>query len=275
MAPCGEVGLSRGETCQFSYINLGEFVKDGAVDYQALKETIAISMRFLDNVVDYNIVHHKNDQSRQMAEDKRKVGLGVCGFADLLKAMSLRYGSPESITLADNLFSFINFESKKASVALAKERGAFGAFKESELATGSGKLLERLKSSVSQVVNTEDWLELVAEIKQSGIRHCSTIALPPTGRSSQVIGASQSIEPHFSEFLEVTSHEQLEMIATIQKFVDESISKTINVSHETTVEQIAQIIMDAIKHNLKGITIYRDGSRSNQPKKLINDYGKI
>jgi ribonucleotide reductase alpha subunit len=104
----------------------------------------------------------------------------------------------------------------------------------------------------------------------SGIRHCSTIALPPTGRSSQIIMASQSIEPDLKDFLSVDSHKQIKMLAAIQRFVDESISKTINIAKETTKEEIKQIIIDSMNHPLKGITIYRDGSRFNQPNKLVN-----
>jgi ribonucleoside-diphosphate reductase alpha chain len=267
MAPCGEVGLARGESCQFSYINLGKFIKDGVVDYEELKKTIDFSVHFLDNIVDYNIKNSSSTEGVMMAENKRKIGLGVCGFDDLLKKLSLEYGSDESLKLAADLFSFLNYQSKLASVELAKERGAFKKFAESQLASDS-HLMNKLAAEETETVSRKDWLELIAEIKVSGIRHCATIALPPTGRSSQIISASQSIEPDFKDFLKISSHKQIEMIFVIQKFVDESISKTINVKNETSVEEIKQMLLDAMEHNLKGITIYRDGSRSNQPKKI-------
>lgn len=94
------------------------------------------------------------------------------------------------------------------------------------------------------------------------------MALPPTGRSSLIIGASQSIEPYFEEMLDVSPEDQLLMIASIQRFVDESISKTVNVNEETILEEIKSIIRKAIDLNLKGITIYRDKSRNYQPTKL-------
>lgn len=267
MAPCGEIGLARGEACQFSYINLGKFVKEGVIDYEGLKETIDFSVHFLDNVVDYNIKNSSSPEGVAMAENKRKIGVGVCGFDDLLKGLSLEYGSDESIKLAKNLFSFINYQSKLASLELAKERGAFKMFNESEF-VGDCHMMNRLSSEETETVSREQWLKLIVDIKKEGIRHCSTMALPPTGRSSQIIGASQSIEPDFIDFLKVNSHQQIEMLAAIQKFVDESISKTINVKNETTVEEIKQMLLDSIHHDLKGITIYRDGSRSNQPMKM-------
>jgi ribonucleoside-diphosphate reductase alpha chain len=267
VAPCGEVGLARGESCQFSYINLGKFVKDGEIDYEGLKSTIVFSMHFLDNIVDYNIKNSSNQESILMASNKRKIGLGVCGFNDVLKEMSLEYGSDESIKLAKNLFSFINYQSKIASVDLAKQRGAFKMFSESQL-VGDSHMMNKLAEEETETVSKNDWLKLIDDIKANGIRHCSTTALPPTGRSSQIVKASQSIEPSFKNFLHVDSHKQIEMVAAIQKFIDEAISKTINVKNETTVEEIKNILLESMSHGLKGITIYRDGSRSNQPKKI-------
>ncbi len=113
-------------------------------------------------------------------------------------------------------------------------------------------------------------MELEKEVKNSGIRNCATIALPPTGRSSLLIGASPSIEPSFEEILEISPGDQLLMVASIQKFVDESISKTINIPESSTVEEIKKILKTAINLPLKGITIYRDKSRNYQPINLIN-----
>jgi ribonucleoside-diphosphate reductase alpha chain len=268
VAPCGEIGLARGESCQFLYINLGKFVNKDKVNYEELEDAVKLSIHFLDNVVDYNIKNTSNLKSASMMRNKRKIGLGVCGLDDLLRSLSLRYGSEESIKLAGELLSFINYHSKRASVELAKQRGSFEMFDESQFASGDSYVMNRLASEQTETVSKNEWLDLIKEIKERGIRHCATISLPPTGRSSQIIRASQSIEPNFKDFLEVASYEQISMMATIQKFVDESISKTINVKNETTIDEIKQILLDSMEHKLKGITIYRDGSRSNQPEKM-------
>lgn len=266
MAPCGEIGLASGESCQFSYINLGKFVNDGKIDYNDLQKTVDFSVHFLDNVIDYNIKNN-NSTSTLITENKRKIGLGVCGFDDMLKKLSLTYGSDESIKIARDLFSFINYQSKISSVELAKQRGTFKMFPKSQL-VGNSYLMNRLASQETSTVSKDDWLKLIDNIKVNGIRHCSTTALPPTGRSSQIIEASPSIEPNFKDFLQINSHKQIMMISEIQKFIDESISKTVNVKNETSVEEIKLVLLDSMKSNLKGITIYRDGSRLNQPNKF-------
>ncbi len=267
LAPCGEVGLSYGETCQFSYINMGEFVKNNKIDYKELKRTIFLTVRFLDDIVEYNISRYSNAISKNITKDKRKIGLGVCGFADLLKKLNLPYNSKEARNVAENLFSYINYYSKKASVKLAKERGTFGKFRESKYVTEKN-IIRKYSKKPTEKVSKNQWIELEKEIKKNGIRNCSTIALPPTGRSSLIIKASQSIEPHFEEMLGISPENQILMTASIQKFVDESISKTVNVSENTTPKQIKGIIKKAIVLNLKGVTIYRDESRSYQPTKL-------
>lgn len=267
LAPCGEVGLSSGETCQFSYINLGEFVKNGKIDYEELEKTIFLAVRFLDDIVEYNISRYSNDTSKNITKNKRKIGLGACGFADLLKSLKLAYDSEQARNIAENLFSHINYISKKASVQLAKERGAFGKFSESKYATEEN-IIKKYSEKPTEIITENQWAELEKEIKENGIRNCATIALPPTGRSSLIIGASQSIEPHFEGMLDISPEDQLLMTASIQKFIDESISKTVNVSKNTTIEQIKGIIKKSIALNLKGITIYRDKSRNYQPTKL-------
>ncbi|MDD2647026.1 MAG: ribonucleotide reductase N-terminal alpha domain-containing protein [Patescibacteria group bacterium] len=267
LAPCGEVGLAEGETCQFSYINLGQFVNDGSIDYDGLKQAIELVVRFLDDTVEYNISRYESDASRDIAKKKRKIGLGVCGFADLLAKLKIDYASPEAIELARNIFSFINYISKKTSSELALERGAFGDFEKSRY-VGDDSIIRRYSRQETETVSRDSWLALDAEIREHGIRNCATVSLPPTGRSCLIIKASQSIEPFFRDMLRISPKDQLLIISAIQEFVDESISKTVNVSEDTTVDEIKNILLMAIDLNLKGITIYRDKSRNGQPIKI-------
>jgi len=267
LAPCGEVGLVEGETCQFCYVNLGEFVSEQEVDYKGLEQAVRTSMRFLDDAVEYNIAHYDDELSKNVAGKRRKVGLGVCGFADFLAKLGVQYQDGRSRDLAEDVFSFINYISKSESVELAKERGPFGAFGESKY-TQTESIIYDFASNPTKTVSAEMWLDLDREIKESGLRNCATTAIPPTSRSSRIIGASPSVEPYFEEMLGISPEEQLMMVSSIQKFVDESISKTINIPEEATVEQIRDILLLALKSNVKGITIYRDKSRSNQPEKV-------
>lgn len=267
LAPCGEVGLVEGETCQFSYINLGQFLVNGKIDYNELEKVSKTAVRGLDDVLEYNISRYENKTSQQVARDRRKVGVGICGFADLLAQMHLPYMSEEAKQIAEDLISFINYTSKKESVELSKERGAFGGFVDSKYQSQNDIVLKFAEYD-TRTISKSMWRELDKDIKEFGIRNCSTIALPPTGRSSYIIGASPSIEPYFSEMLKTTYGAQLDLLSSFQKFTDESISKTINVAESTTTEEIENILLSSIDSNLKGITIYRDKSREAQPEKI-------
>jgi ribonucleoside-diphosphate reductase alpha chain len=232
-----------------------------------MKKTIFLVVRFLDDVVEYNISRYLNEIIKNITKDKRKIGLGVCGLADLLKKLKLDYDSEQTRSVVENLFSYINYVSKKASIKLSKERGSFGKFNESKYVT-EDNIIEKYSKKPTETITENQWIELEKEIKESGVRNCATIALPPTGRSSLIIRASQSIEPYFEKMLRISSENQLLMIASIQKFVDESISKTVNVNENTTFGEIEKIIKKSITLNLKGVTIYRDKSRNYQPAKL-------
>ena len=267
LAPCGEVGLVEGETCQFSYINIGKFVSDGIINYPELEKTVKVAVKFLDNAVDYNIDRYDNDLNKKVAEQKRRIGLGICGFADLLKILQMGYSSEGARKQAEDIFSFINFVSKRESVELAKTRGSFGGFPESKYMSDEN-IITAYSRRQTETVSGIMWLALEREVKKCGIRNCSTVAVPPTGRSSRVIGASPSIEPYFSDILKVSPENQIKMISSIQKFTDESISKTINISQDASVGEIKRILLLSMESNLKGITIYRDKSREAQPQKI-------
>ncbi len=267
LAPCGEVGLAAGETCQFSYLNLGEFVENGEINYQELERVVILVTRFLDDVVEYNISRYSNETSKKVTEDKRKIGIGVCGLADLLKKLDIEYSSDESFNLVENLFSYINYVSKKTSIDLAKQRGSFGKFDESKYVS-EDNIIKNYSHKATDTVSKDQWIELEKNIKLNGIRNCATITLPPTGRSSLLINASQSIEPYFKDIVSISTKKQLLMVTKIQKFVDESISKTVNIPSHSSPEEIKEVIKMSISLGLKGITLYRDKSRLNQPTKL-------
>ena len=233
------------------------------------EKTIAMGIRFLDNVVEYNISKYSDKVSQSITKSKRKIGLGACGFADMLDKLSINYKSQKAREIAEDLFSFINFISKKTSIELANERGSFEKFNESKYLTNNN-ILKKYSEHPTNKVSKKQWLELEEKIKKYGIRNCATIALPPTGRSSLLIGASPSIEPRFNKALEISPENQLLMVASIQKFVDESISKTINIPENSTVEDIKNILKTSMVLPLKGITVYRDKSRNHQPINLLN-----
>ena len=193
MASCAEIGLEEGEMCLFSHINLNEFLnkETNKIDFQTMGRAVSTLSRFLDNVIDINLAEKVGQDN--IASQKRRFGIGVCGFADLLANMGVPYGSPQSQKILADCLEVINYSSKKASMQLAKEKGCFPLFDES-------RYNERdflIKHSEGSPITQAQWDELYDDIQKYGLRNATTTALPPTGSSSRIVGASYSIEPYF------------------------------------------------------------------------------
>ncbi len=207
-APCGEIPLLSGEVCHFGYLNLNAFVCEGKMDYASLKESIHYLVLMLDNAIEVSIQSTLMPESIHLTQKIRKIGIGVCGFADMLVSMGLQYDSEEARSLAENIISFINFESKKASVELAKHRQPFPAYHDEH--TRRDLIVGRYLNQSTQTVSTDDWHELQEMINQHGIRNLSTVILPPVGRSSLLGGVTASIEPIFKLALDPNLEKALE-----------------------------------------------------------------
>ncbi len=331
VAPCGEVGLAAGESCQFGYINVSKFFvkKSGShyeIDFDALKKVTHLMVRVLDNAIEISIERYAFSEQKEIMQAKRKIGVGICGLADLLLACGLSYADQEARALAQDLVAFINYHSKLASHELAQKRGSFTAMYLSKGCRYNeipGYIEQRYGKIATQHVSPHMWQDLAATIRETKLlRNASTVALPPTGRSAMLINASQSIEPLFSLVemngkqkglnpllekaltdsgvlseslkekiyasgqiqglseipqhirnifktgLDLSSEEHLAMLEALQSVVDESISKTINVKESISVQEIEDILYKSYTKGLKGVTLYRDGSRKSQPKTL-------
>jgi len=268
--PCGEQPLHDYEACNLGSINLLNFYSTEAgdrFDWQRYKETIEIAVRFLDNVIDVNIF--PLPQIEAMAKGNRRIGLGVMGFADLLIRLEIPYNSPKALEFAQRLISFTRQEATACSISLAKERGSF----------------PNINQSIYQ---------------GQEMRHASVLTIAPTGTISRIAGCSSSIEPVFafkvvSRILDseikdihplyreweeensgkrppnwfvtaqdISPIDHLKMQEVFQEHVDSAVSKTINFAHEATRDDIAATYRQAFKMKIKGITVYRDGCRSQQ-----------
>ena len=292
-APCAEVGLTTGESCQFGYINIAGFLSaGGAVEVDALRRVARLMTRILDNALEISIQNYTETANRTVMSQKRKIGIGICGLADLLVRLRMPYSSPEARQIALDIVTLINFESKQASYELAKTRGSFGAMSapQGNRHIEEPSFIERRYGSLeSRYVSLRDWIELAERIRsEKMLRNASTISLPPTGRSALIIDASTGVEPIFSKDAYLMIHpglsleeqmyiqtaksiepiDHLRMAAVLQKGVDESISKTINMSSETSKDDIAMIYKAAWDFGLKGVSVYREGSKNAQPVKL-------
>lgn len=196
--PCSEMGLASGETCQFGYINLAKFVSPEGMNWEKLIDATTVMTRALDNAIEISCGGYPDPESLRLANLKRKIGIGVCGLADMLLACDLPYDSEKARQLARNVLSVINYNSKLASVELAEERGSCQAM---DLIIGNkyfNGFLEGKYGEGTEMVSGEMWRELAQRIRDTRmLRNILTTSLPPTGRASILMGAVSGIEPIF------------------------------------------------------------------------------
>ncbi len=196
--PCAEMGLSKGETCQFIYINISKFCAPGGIDYSRLDRIVRVIVRALDNAVEYGITRYPSQTSMHVAKLKRKIGIAVSGIADTLLFYGIPYGSNRSLALVRDIVSFINFVSKEASVALAVDRGPCGAMRDRDHNAYYRDYLKRRYHVSTATVSATDWEALSDRIKSTGLlRNILTVTQPPAARVSLLMDCSFGIEPLF------------------------------------------------------------------------------
>lgn len=287
--PCGEQGLPAWGVCNLSAINLSKFYDEEKhdVDWENLRKTVRYSVRFLDNVIDRTPYHFEENKANQLNE--RRVGLGSMGLAELMIKLNIRYGSEESLEFIDKLYSFIAKEAYLASAEIAKEKGSFPAF-------DCEKFLQ--SGFVKHMIDT--FPEIKDVIVENGIRNVTLLTQAPTGSTGTMVGTSTGIEPYFAfEYyrksrlgfdkqlvpiaqqwkdanpdkelpewfvtsMDLSAMDHVLVQASIQRWVDSSISKTVNAPHDFTIEDTKVLYEKAFELGCKGVTIYRDGSRDTQ-----------
>ncbi len=291
--PCGEQPLLPYESCNLGSINLGLFVKDSKLDYPALKETVWQAVHFLDNVIEVNKFPLKEIQ--EMTLRTRKIGLGVMGFADALIRLGIPYNSEEAISMAKELMSFINRESKLASAELAKRRGNFPAYRGSiydtpetpymrnattttiaptgtiSIIAGASSGIEPL-FAVSYVRHVLDGTELVethplfVEAMEAAGSYSDALIkkIAQIGSVQDVDGVPESLKAIFITSMDISPEDHIAIQAAFQKETDNAVSKTINFPEDATKDSIRNAYLLAWSQGLKGITIYRMGSRPAQ-----------
>ncbi|WP_295541646.1 ribonucleoside-diphosphate reductase subunit alpha [uncultured Pseudacidovorax sp.] len=203
---CTEITLNTSDTetavCNLGSVNLLQHLKDGGVDHEKLKKTIAVAMRMLDNVIDINYYAVKKARDSNMRH--RPVGLGLMGFQDALYELRIPYASEQAVDFADKSMEAICYYAYWASTELAAERGRYNSFKGSLWDKGilpidSLDLLEKARGGYVEVdrSRTLDWDALRAKIARDGMRNSNCVAIAPTATISNIIGVDASIEPCF------------------------------------------------------------------------------
>ncbi len=295
--PCGEQPLLPFESCNLASINLSKMVKKEnhkpEIDYAKLRQTVKLGVRFLDNVIDVN--KFPLPQIEKMTKATRKIGLGVMGFADTLLMLRIPYNSDKALEVAENVMRFISEEATKESVRLGEERGLFPAFKGSIYDTGDGlkprnsarttiaptgtlSIIAGCSSGIEplfalsytrhildgqQLVEVNPYFEEAA--KNEGFYSTKLMQQLAEGKGlREVEGIPEWVNDTFVTSHDITPEWHVRMQAAFQKSTDSAVSKTVNLPHEATVENVAEVYMLAYKLGLKGITIYRDRSRDSQ-----------
>ncbi len=291
--PCGEQPLLPYESCNLGSINLGRFVKDGAIDWARLKEVIHASVHFLDNVIEAN--KYPLQQIHDMTHANRKIGLGVMGWADMLILLGIPYNSDEAVKLGTKVMQFINDEGHTASRELGQKRGAFPNFKGSVFdkqgalpqrnatvttiaPTGTISIIAGASSGVEPLFavcferrqldtimyETNPLFEKIA--KQRGFWSEEVLrSISENHGSVQGIDAIPAdIQRAFITAHDITPEDHIQMQAAFQHHTDNAVSKTVNFPNSATVEEVEKVYMLAYKTGCKGVTIYRDGSRDEQ-----------
>lgn len=287
--PCGEITLPPYGNCCLGNINLANMVDEGEFDWKRLANTVRMGVRFLDNVLTVN--HYPIQECNEVGQRSRRIGLGVLGLHYMFVKLGIRYGSEKSLEFLDRLFTTIRDEAYKASIYLARDKSPFPAF--------NSKLY--LQESFAKTLPAR----IRMLIKDHGIRNAVMLTVPPTGTISMVHGVSSGIEPIFAamymrryrvantwaeevvldplfkEYIEsgkpldlfvgaydVAPEEHIKVQATIQKYIDNAISKTINLPATAEWKDIATVALKYAPY-LKGLTVYRAGSKGMEPLQAI------
>lgn len=298
--PCGEQPLAPYSVCNLAALNLAKMADKEAktVDFAKLQRTVEVGVRMQDNVIDAT-PYFLEDNTKQ-AKGERRVGLGVMGLHDLLIYCETVYGSEEGNELVDKIFETIATTAYRTSIELAKEKGSF-PFLVGETYEETIELRQKFINTGYMKKMPEDIRQGILE---HGIRNSHLLTVAPTGSTGTMAGVSTGLEPYFSfsyyrsgrlgKFIEVNAEIVEEFLTNnpeverhhlpnwfissmelspeahadvqciIQRWVDSSLSKTVNAPKGYTVEQVQKVYERLYRGGAKGGTVYVDGSRDAQ-----------
>ena len=302
--PCGEQPLLAYDVCNLGSINVGHYVENGVMDWDALRRDIHLSTHLLDNIIDVN--RYPLPEIDALSKRIRRIGLGIMGFADMLVRLGIPYDSPDGVGMGRKVMRFVDTEAKRESERLANERGPFPEWARS--IWGPDETCAR--DANGQRIRPMQML-----------RNCNVSTIAPTGTISIIAGCSSGLEPLFAvafmrnqagvmmpdvneDFVEIAKREgwysdelveriaktghvnfpevperwqrvfvtanqiapewHIRMQAAFQEHCDSAISKTTNFAHTATIDDVRTIYEMAYDLHCKGVTVYRDGSRDNQ-----------
>ncbi len=300
--PCGEQPLLPYESCNLGSINLTKMLKKTdsgcAFDWEKLGKTVKTAVHFLDNVIDAN--KYPLDKIDFVTKQTRKIGLGVMGWADSLLELGIPYHSGEAIALGEKLMQFITEQGRTQSAELAKIRGTFPLFRESILPqdipqrnatittiapTGTLSIIAGCSSGVEPVFgyvfirNIMDGTQMIEvnpilkeELTRRGLYSDELMKrIAKEGTIAHMEELPEDLRRVFVSAHDISPEYHIRMQAAFQKGTDNAVSKTVNFANSATREEVAEVYSLAFHLGCKGVTIYRDGSRSEQ----VLNIGKV
>ena len=294
--PCGEQPLLPMEACNLGSINLAKFVLENGdgpvIDYEGLKELVSATVRFLDNTIDMS--KYPLPEIDEMVHGNRKIGLGVMGFADMLYQLKIPYNSEEALETAETVMRFIQENAHEASQNLTDERGLFPNWEKStykdpgvklrnatcttiaptgtlSIIAGCSSGIEPLfaLSFVRNVMDNDKLLEVnpyfeeVANDRRFYSRELMD-EIAKRGSIKKIKQIPKDVRKVFVTAHDVSPDWHIRMQAAFQKYTDNAVSKTVNLPHDATVDDVMKVYNLAYELGCKGVTIYRDGSKENQ-----------
>lgn len=292
--PCGEQPLLPYESCNLGSINLSKMIEKKEIAWGRLRHVTKTAVHFLDNVIDVNKFPLR--ETEEITKANRKIGLGVMGFADALLKLEIAYDSTEALNVAEEIMKFVAKEAREKSVEMGEERGSFPNFEESiwheeegyshmrnatqttVAPTGSISIIAGTSSGVEplfaisfvrNVLNGTQLLETNQTFEEVALRESFSspelaMEIARKGSLSEIVGVPDRVKRLFVTALDIAPEWHVRVQAAFQKHVDNAVSKTVNLPHNATMEDVRRIFLLAYQERCKGITVYRYGSKEEQ-----------
>lgn len=294
--PCAEEPLPAGGSCLLGSINLNEFVLDpftniARIDFDALEDAVSIAVLGLNQVLNEGMMLHPLEEQRESVRNWRQIGLGTMGLADMLIKLGVTYGSKLALTVTNNVYKAIAKASIIASLELAKVKGCYPMCNKDKLVESSFIRTLDLPMQVVEDIRTyglhnsqlltcaptgsiATMLEVSTGVEPNFALHYMRKTQSLNGRDTfyevdakivedykynKTFTLNDKLPDYFVESKDVLPIDRIKMQAVLQKYTDASISSTINLPNEATIDDVYNIYVEAWKHGLKGVTIYRTG----------------